>query len=99
MHITGIPVSSAFDTIIRKDLIEIMENILSEDEARLARLFLSNTSLDIKIKGVETESSHSNRVLPQGDSISGTFFNIYLEDNLRCARCEFNLKKPAIEQS
>ena len=38
-----------------------------------------------------------NDSLPQGDSINGIFFNIYLEDILQRARCEFNLKKPEVE--
>ena len=64
----------------------------------IAHVFLSNTSLDIKIK-VETESFLSNKRLPQGDSISRIFLNIDLEDNLWRAHCEFNLKKPEIEDS
>ena len=47
----------------------------------MAHLLLSNTSLDIKIK-VDTEHFQSNEGLPQGDSLSGIFFNIYLEDSL-----------------
>ena len=70
--------SSTFHKIIRKDLTEILENILPKEEVRMARLLLSNTSLDIKIKGVETESLQSKKVSSQGDSISGIFLNIYL---------------------
>ena len=61
-------------------------------------LLLSNASLDIKTKS-ETESFQRNKELPQGDSISGILFNVYLEDSLRRARCEFKLKKPEIEDS
>ena len=91
--------SSTFDTTNRKELIEILANILPEDEVRITCLLLSNTSLDIKIKGVETKCFQSNKGSPKGDSISGIVFNIYLENNLRRARCEFNLKKPEIEHS
>ena len=55
---------------------------------------LSNTFLDIKVKEVETESFQSNKGSPPGDSISRIFLNRNLEDSLRRARCEFNLKKP-----
>ena len=61
VHIAGIDMSSPFDRIIRKDLIEILQDMLPEDEVRMARLLLNNTSLDIKIKGVETESFQSNK--------------------------------------
>ena len=95
MHIAGIDMSSAFHTVIRIDLIEILENILPEDEVGMARLLHSNTST----KGGETESFQSNKGSPQGESISRIFFNIFLEDSLRRARCEFKLKKPDIEHS
>ena len=81
--------SSAFDIITRKDLIEIVENQVPEDKVRMTRFLLSNTSLDIKIKGVETESFCSNKGSPQGNSINGIVFIIYQEDSHRRARCEF----------
>ena len=93
MHITDITMWSTFDKIIRKDLIEILENIMPEDEVKMARLLLSSIHLDIKIKVIETESFQSHKGSPQGDCISGTFFDMYLEDSLRHARCKFNLKK------
>ena len=48
--------SSAFDTIIGKGLIKILENILPEDEVRMAYLLRINTSLDMNIQGVDTQS-------------------------------------------
>ena len=54
VFITGLDMSSAFDTIIREDLIKVLENILHEDEVRMVRMLLSNTTLDIKISGVDT---------------------------------------------
>ena len=66
---------------------------------RIASLLLSNTSLDIKIKGFDTECFESNIKSPQGNSISRIFFNIYLEDSLWSACYEFNLRKLDIENS
>ena len=74
VFITGLDMSSAFDTIIREDLIKVLENILHEDEVRMVRLLLSNTTLDIKISGVDTEEFLSNIGSPQGGGISGTLF-------------------------
>ena len=99
VYITGLDMSSAFDTILREDLIKVLEYILHEDEIRMVRLLLSNTSLDIKISGVETEKFISNIGSPQGDGISGVLFNIYLEDCLRRMRYELNEKDPLMEHS
>ena len=81
--------SSNFDTIIRKDLTEIRQNILPEDEVKMPHLLLSNTSLDVKVERVDIKSLQSNTGSPQGDNISRIFFNIYLEDSIRRACCEF----------
>ena len=59
VHITGIDMSSAFDTIRREKLIEILKSFLDEDEVRIIRLLLSNTTLDI-MNNVETEPFTSN---------------------------------------
>ena len=45
--ILGIDMSSAFDTINRIKLIEVCESFLDEDEVRLIRALLSNTSLEL----------------------------------------------------
>ena len=66
--------SSALDTIIRKDVIKILENIVPKDEVRMPSPLLSNTSLDTKVKGAEIESLQRNKGLSQGDRISGIFF-------------------------
>ena len=56
MHTTCIDMSSAFDTIIGKGLIKILEKILPEDEVRMAYLLHISTPLDMNIQGVETQS-------------------------------------------
>ena len=91
--------SSAFDTIIREELIHVLESIIHEDDVRMVRLLLTNTTLDMKISGVETEKFESNIGSPQGDGISGAFFNIYLEDSLRRVRNEVNQSNTTIEHS
>ena len=93
-HITGIDMTSAFDTIRRDDLINILETIIGEDKVRFARLLLSNTTLDVKMNGVKTENFQINIGSPQGDGISGILFNIYLEDNLRRTRKEIDYYLP-----
>lgn len=54
MYITGIGMPSAFDTIIREELVKILEKIVGDDEVRMCKL-LFNTTLDVKMQGVQTE--------------------------------------------
>ena len=89
LHITGIGLSAAFDTINCKELLAILAGIVNEYELRIARLLFSNTNLDIKLKEAETTSFESNVGSPQGNGISGVFYKAYLEEEdarLRRAR-------------
>ena len=83
VYIIGIDMSSAFDTIFRHKLIEIAETIMNEDEVRMLRVLLTATTLEIKVKGAETNAFVSNIGSPQGDAISGPLFNLYFEYYLR----------------
>ena len=49
-------------------------------------MLLANTTLEVRIKGVDSEPFGSNIGSPQGDGISGCFFNIYFEHSLRRVR-------------
>ena len=81
--ITGIDMSAAFDTIIRARLIEIVKTFLDEDEVRIIRYLLSNTTLKVKINGVDGEPFRSNIGSSQGDGLSGKLYTIYFEASLR----------------
>ncbi|GFS01930.1 protein MON2 homolog [Elysia marginata] len=84
IFITGIDMSSAFDTIDRHLLLNILKNIIREDEQRIIRYLLSNTELSTKLKGsLKTESFKSNIGTPQGDSLSPVLFIVYLEHALK----------------
>ncbi|GFR63541.1 very-long-chain enoyl-CoA reductase [Elysia marginata] len=79
--------SSAFDTIDRHILLNILKNIIKEDEQRIIRYLLSNTELSIKVKGSSnTESFKSNIGTPQGDSLSPVLLIVYLEHALKNIR-------------
>ena len=58
VYITGIDMSSAFDAIKRHDLVDVLQTFLNEDEWRMARLLLSNTTINIQFGNSKT---------PQGD--------------------------------
>ena len=97
--ITGLDLSAAFDTIKRDELLNILGTILGDDEVRMIRLLLSNTTLDVKMSDAETQPFKSNVGSPQGDAISGVLFNIYLEDALRRVRTALNSNDTDIEHS
>ncbi|GFS09780.1 reverse transcriptase-like protein [Elysia marginata] len=79
--------SSAFDTIDRHLLLNILKNIIWEDEQRIIRYLLSNTELSIKLKGSsKAKSFKSNIGTPQGDSLSPVLFIVYLEHALKNIR-------------
>ena len=84
--IVGIDMSSAFDTIERGKLMQELETLLHEDEQRMCRLLLSNTTISIKFGNHDLETVETNIGSPQGDAISGTFFNIEFENALRKLR-------------
>ena len=99
VYITGIDMSSAFDTIHRHKLIEELEKFLEEDEIRMIRLLISNTTITVRTNEVMSEPFTSNLSSPQGDGLSGTLFNITFESALRKIRSKINIQQPEIEHS
>ena len=100
VYITGIDMSSAFDTIEREKLLNILDTFLDEDESRIIRVLLSKTTIRIRTpEGVQSNPFVSNIGSPQGDGISGTLFNIYFENALRKIRTELSSTYVDIEHS
>ena len=68
----GIDMSRAFDTIDRAKLLVILESIdgLKEDDRRLIRVMLTNTSLQVQFNDILTKPFLSNIGYPQGDGLS-----------------------------
>lgn len=90
IFVTGIDMSSAFDTIYRDKVLEIAEEVMEEDEVRILRILLSETTLEVKVNGAESKPFKSNIGSPQGDSASGPLFNMYFEKQLKEIRKEIN---------
>ena len=87
IKITGIDMSSAFDTIDRQTLLDILREIVEEDELRIIRFLLSDTIINTRINGSTKEKPfESNIGSPQGDSLSPVLFSIYLENALKEVR-------------
>jgi arsenate reductase-like glutaredoxin family protein len=89
LRILGLDFSSAFDTMIREQLLANMETLVDEDELRLIAVLLSNTSLRIRLNGEMSEEFWTTIGTPQGDGLSPLLFILYLEFALRVLRTEF----------
>ena len=85
IHILGLDMSRAFDTIDRTKLMSILERIpgMTDDHRRLIRLLLANTSLQVQFNGIMTAPFMSTIGSPQGDGLSPILFAIYLEAAIR----------------
>ena len=94
VFIVGTDLSSAFDTIDRQKLLQIVESLIDEDEMRMLKCLLSRTELELKMPDAKTEPFPSNVGSPQGDGISGPIFNVYFEAALREFRHSFNTATP-----
>ena len=79
MKITSIDLSSAFDTINRKKLIEILSTIIPESELKIIELLLTNTILAIRYNKNTCKSYTTNIGCPQGDALCPVLFTVYLE--------------------
>ena len=79
LHKMTADMSRAFDTIRRPELIERLKNTAcTEDDIRLLKMLLTNTSLIVKIKKTESEYFAVTIGSFQGDGLSGKVFTLYL---------------------
>ena len=97
VYATGIDMSSAFDTIHRDELLRVAEGIMDEDGMRILRILLSNTSIEIRVKGAQTRKIETNIGGPQGDSYSGPLFTMYFENALKEMREEVGIHLESME--
>jgi len=85
--IMGIDMSSAFDTISRAHLLDVLHDAgCGEDELRLVRVLLSGTNLTVRVCHSLSEPFSTVTGTPQGDALSPVLFTIYLESSLRKVR-------------
>ena len=86
IYVNGINMSKAFDTIQRDQIIDIVKDILNEDEIRILRVPLAETTLEVKVENAQTTTFEFNTGSPQEDSISGQLFTIYFNHALQQLR-------------
>jgi len=84
-YILGLDLSKAFDCLDREELLRIFRDEVeaNEDEMRILRVLLADTSLTPKI-GREVGVSFATTIgTPQGDALSPLLFIVYLECIMR----------------
>ena len=91
----GIDMSSAFDTIKRSVILDLLEEAgCCEDDIRLARYLLSNTKLRIKIDETISLEFETSKGSFQGDAASGAFFTLYFAGALYHLRAVLSYLRP-----
>ena len=83
--IHGIDLSSAFDSVNRVKMMEILHTICSKEDMKLIHFLLNETSLRVRTKEVGP-TFDTNISIPQGDGLSPVLFTTYLEAALREVR-------------
>ncbi|GFO06818.1 LINE-1 retrotransposable element orf2 protein [Plakobranchus ocellatus] len=97
VNITGIDMSATFDTINRTKLLEILRDLIDEDELRIIRFLLSETTIDVKINEANDPMPFTTNIgTPQGDSLSPVLFIVNLEHALRDIRPVQNDKQEPV---
>ncbi len=82
-HKMGIDMSSAFDTIKRSTILRLLEDAgCSEDDVRLVRLLLANTTIRVRVNSDFSAEFVSTNGSFQGDSLSGALFTLTLAGGL-----------------
>ena len=78
IHILGLDMSRAFDTIDRAKLLEILNSVadIHDDDIRLIRVLLADTVIHVHFNGISTKPFTSNIGSPQGDGLSPVLFPI-----------------------
>ena len=76
-HRMSIDMSSAFDTISRETVLNVLDDAgCTSDEIRMVRLLLSNTVLKVKVNDSISVEFQSTTGAFQGDALSGNLFTL-----------------------
>jgi hypothetical protein len=94
--ILGLDMTSAFDTINRKKLLEETKNIFNNDEWRMVKKLLNKTTLQVRLESALSKPFETTIGSPQGDSLSPILFTVYLDGALRQLRK--TIKRPATDK-
>eukprot|EP00794_Sanderia_malayensis_P018431 gene18431-biopygen12371 len=70
--------SKAFDTVRRKDLFDILKEILYDDEVHMIKILVENVKLTVRVGHTFGEKIVTNTGVPQGGCLSPILFIIHL---------------------
>jgi len=91
----GIDMSSAFDTIKRSVILDLLADAgCCEDDIRLVRYLLANTKLRIKINNTISLEFETSKGSFQGDAASGALFTLYFAGALNHYRAVVMVIRP-----
>ena len=96
IHKMGIDMTSAFDTIKRSTVLRLLYDAgCSDDDVRLVRLLLANTTVTVRVNGATSTVFISTVGAFQGDSLSGCIFTLSLAGGLNQLRVVY-VERPII---
>ena len=89
LHILGIDLSRAFDTVDRVKLMEVLKDMCAkEDVHRMVHSLLADTTLQVRVGTNLADPFKATVGTPQGDSLSPVLFNVYYEAAMKELRAE-----------
>jgi hypothetical protein len=94
LHICGIDMSKAFDSINRNKVLDTLKPLIDSSSHKLIRLLLSNTYLQVRIEGGYSNPVSTVAGTPQGDALSPIPFTIYLEAAMKRYRIRMSAQVP-----
>ena len=83
IFITGIDMSSAFNTIYKNELFKIIEEFLDEDDLQILCTLLAETTLEVKAENAQATTFEPHIGSPQRDGIIGPLFTLYFNRALQ----------------
>ena len=66
--------SKAFDTVRRKDLLDILKEVLEPDELHMMKILVEDVILTVRVGNTMGEKINTNIGVPQGDCLSPFLF-------------------------
>ena len=78
LHILMLDMSKAFDTVLRKELLEGLEEILLPEELHLLHILINNVKLRVRVGDEYGEDISTQIGIMQGDCLSAVLFIFYL---------------------
>ena len=97
IHILGIDMSKAFDTVNRVKLLQLVKTIVDNDSYQLITHLLADTTNCVRIEGQFGPIFPSTIGVPQGDALSPILFVIYLQgalNDLKTALEKYHVHDP-----